>query len=143
ISEFGLTHQQAADAVGRSRAAVSNLLRLLELPDEVCDRLARRELEMGHARAILGLAARRPPIEVAVLVVRKGLSVRDTEALVRQMSQPRPPREAPAAVDPNIRRLQDDLSEKLGASVAIEHAQSGKGRLVVKYNSLDELDGIL
>ncbi len=144
ISEFGLTHKQAAEAVGRSRAAVSNLLRLLELPEEVCERLARREIEMGHARAILGLAARRQQIEVALLVVRKSLSVRDTEALVRQMSQPRPPPDAPASpVDPNIRRLQDDLSEKLGAAVAIEHAQSGRGRLVVKYNSLDELDGIL
>jgi ParB family chromosome partitioning protein len=145
ISEFGLTHQQAAEAVGRSRAAVSNLLRLLELPEEVCERLAKRELEMGHARALLGLPQRRQQVEVATLVVRKSLSVRDTEALVRRMSQPaRASVEvAPSAVDPNIRRLQDDLSEKLGAPVAIEHAQTGKGRLVVKYNSLDELDGIL
>ena len=144
ISEFGLTHQQAADAVGRSRAAVSNLLRLLELPEEVCGRLAKRELEMGHARALLGLPARRQQIEVAALVVRKELSVRDTEALVRQMIQPRPRAAAePVTVDPNIRRLQDDLSEKLGAAVAIEHSESGRGRLVVKYNSLDELDGIL
>jgi ParB family chromosome partitioning protein len=145
ISEFGLTHQLAAEAVGRSRAAVSNLLRLLELPDEVCERLAKRELEMGHARALLGLPQRRAQIEVATLVVGKSLSVRETEALVRHMSQP--PRASadarPNAVDPNIRRLQDDLSEKLGAAVAIEHALSGKGRLVVKYNSLDELDGIL
>src|ERR1700693_5648319 len=144
ISEFGLTHQQAADAVGRSRAAVTNLLRLLELPEEVCERLAKRELEMGHARALLGLPARRPQIDVAILVVRKELSVRDTEALVRQMIQPRPRAAAePVTVDPNIRRLQDDLSEKLGAAVAIEHSESGRGRLVVKYNSLDELDGIL
>jgi ParB family chromosome partitioning protein len=145
ISEFGLTHQQAAEAVGRSRAAVSNLLRLLELPEEICERLARRELEMGHARALLGLPQRRAQIEVATLVVRKSLSVRETEALVRRMSQPSPASaEVKAgAVDPNIRRLQDDLSEKLGAPVAIEHAESGKGRLVVKYNSLDELDGIL
>ncbi|HEV7986023.1 MAG TPA: ParB/RepB/Spo0J family partition protein [Steroidobacteraceae bacterium] len=144
ISEFGLTHQQAADAVGRSRATVTNLLRLLELPEEVCERLAKRELEMGHARALLGLPARRQQIEVAILVVRKQLSVRDTEALVRRMSQPRPSASAaPAAVDPNIRRLQDDLSEKLGAAVAIEHSQAGRGRLVVRYNSLDELDGIL
>ncbi|HXR20156.1 MAG TPA: ParB/RepB/Spo0J family partition protein [Steroidobacteraceae bacterium] len=145
ISEFGLTHQQAADAVGRSRAAVSNLLRLLELPEEVCERLAKRELEMGHARALLGLPQRRQQIEVATLVVRKSLSVRETEALVRRMSQPqRTPADAPpAAVDPNIRRLQDDLSDKLGAAVAIEHAPSGKGRLLIKYNSLDELDGIL
>jgi len=145
ISEFGLTHQQAAEAVGRSRAAVTNLLRLLELPDEVCERLAKRELEMGHARALLGLPQRRQQIEVATLVVSKSLSVRETEALVRHMAQPaRAEADArTSAVDPNIRRLQDDLSEKLGAAVAIEHAQSGKGRLVVKYNSLDELDGIL
>jgi ParB family chromosome partitioning protein len=145
ISEFGLTHQQAAEAVGRSRAAVTNLLRLLELPEEVCERLAKRELEMGHARALLGLPQRRQQIEVATLVVSKSLSVRETEALVRHMGQPaRSEADArTSAVDPNIRRLQDDLSEKLGAAVAIEHAQSGKGRLVVKYNSLDELDGIL
>jgi ParB family chromosome partitioning protein len=145
ISEFGLTHQQAAEAVGRSRAAVSNLLRLLELPEEVSERLAKRELEMGHARALLGLPHRRQQVEVAALVARKGLSVRETEALVRRLSQPQ--REAsaaaPAVVDPNIRRLQQDLSEKLGAAVAIEHSQTGKGRLVVRYNSLDELDGIL
>ena len=144
ISEFGLTHSQAADAVGRSRAAVTNLLRLLELPEEVCERLIRREIEMGHARALLGLATRRQQIEVAALVVKKGLSVRDTEALVRQLGQPRPSAPTPAvSIDPNIRRLQDDLSEKLGAAVAIEHSQGGRGRLVVKYNSLDELDGIL
>ena len=154
ISEFHLTHQLAADAVGRSRAAVTNLLRLLELPEEVCERLARRELEMGHARALLGLPARRAQIEMAALVVRKSLSVRETEALVRQMGQTTragspaagPPGAGAAAaareLDPNIRRLQDDLSEKLGAAVAIEHA-NGRGRLVVKYNSLDELDGIL
>jgi ParB family transcriptional regulator, chromosome partitioning protein len=144
ISEFELTHQLAAEAVGRSRTHVTNLLRLLELPEEVCERLATREIEMGHARALLGLPHRRQQIEVAALVVRKGLSVRDTEAIVRQMGQPRRSTavEVPA-VDPNIRRLQDDLSEKLGATVAIEHLQTGKGRLVVKYNSLDELDGIL
>ena len=88
ISEFGLTHQQAADAVGRSRAGVSNLLRLLELAPEVCERLEKRELEMGHARALLALAQRRQQIEVATLVAKKGLSVRDTEALVRRMQAP-------------------------------------------------------
>ena len=145
IAEFGLTHQQAADAVGRSRAAVSNLLRLLELAPEVCERLERRELEMGHARALLGLENRRKQVELATLVVTKSLSVRETEALVRRMTAPA---DAPAAgpsrsLDPNIRRLQDDLSEKLGAKVSIEHSSSGKGRLVLSYNSLDELDGIL
>jgi ParB family chromosome partitioning protein len=145
IAEFGLTHQLAADAVGRSRAAVSNLLRLLELAPEVCDRLERRELEMGHARALLGLENRRKQIELATLVVSKSLSVRETEALVRRISQPATPGATPPnqAPDPNIRRLQDDLTEKLGAKVTIEHARTGKGRVVVRYNSLDELDGIL
>jgi ParB family transcriptional regulator, chromosome partitioning protein len=147
ISEFGITHQQAADAVGRSRAAVSNLLRLLELPDEISAFVERRELEMGHARALLGLTQRRQQVEVGTLVARKGLSVRDTEAMVRAMLN------KPAgggakdknekALDPNVRRLQDDLSEKLGAVVEIQHSSSGKGKVVVSYHSLDELDGIL
>jgi len=102
ISEFGLTHQQAAEAVGRSRAAVSNLLRLLELPEEVCERLAKRELEMGHARALLGLPQRRQQVEVATLVVRKSLSVRETEALVRRMAQPQRER-APGPTRRSIR----------------------------------------
>jgi ParB family chromosome partitioning protein len=149
IAEFGLTHQATADAVGRSRAAVTNLLRLLDLAPEVCARLARRELEMGHARALLGLENRRKQIELAALVVSKGLSVRETEALVRRISAPAGTETSAASsgagggLDPNIRRLQDELAEKLGAKVAIEHARSGKGRLVVSYNSLDELDGIL
>jgi ParB family chromosome partitioning protein len=149
IAEFGLTHQQAAEAVGRSRVAVSNLLRMLELAPEVCERVERRELEMGHARALLGLAQRRQQIEVATLVARKALSVRETEALVRRLSQPPAPPGADTAAsggrkaDPNIRRLEQDLAERLGARVAIEHGASGKGRLIVHYNSLDELDGIL
>jgi ParB family chromosome partitioning protein len=146
IAEFGLTHQQAADAVGRSRAAVSNLLRLLELAPEVCERLERRELEMGHARALLGLENRRKQVELAALVVSKSLSVRETEALVRRISNPAAGKSDVArgsGVDPNIRRLQEDLSEKLGARVAIEHAKGGKGRLTINYNNLDELDGIL
>jgi len=145
ISEFGLTHQQAADAVGRSRAAVSNLLRLLELPEGVCERLARRELEMGHARALLGLPQRRQQIEVATLVASRGLSVRETESLVRRMVEPPESRTQtpPAAIDPNIQRLEEDLAEKLGARVNIEHARAGNGRLVIRYNSLEELDGIL
>jgi ParB family chromosome partitioning protein len=145
ISEFGLTHQQAADAVGRSRAAVSNLLRLLELPPEVCERMEKRELEMGHARALLGLPQRRQQVEVATIVVRKSLSVRETESLVRKMVEPVKSVAEPAgtALDPNIQRLEDDLADKLGARVNIEHARSGNGRVVIRYNSLDELDGIL
>jgi ParB family chromosome partitioning protein len=148
ISEFQLTHQQAADAVGRSRAAVSNLLRLLDLAPEVCDYLEKRELEMGHARALLGLSNRRQQIEVATQVVQKKLSVRETEAIVRKMTAPpAPPKEdaseAPPSSDPNVQKLETDLAEKLGAKVLIQHASSGKGKLVVTYNSLEELDGIL
>jgi ParB family chromosome partitioning protein len=144
VSEFGLTHQQAADAVGRSRAGVSNLLRLLELTPEVCELVEKRTLEMGHARALLALSQRRQQTEVATLVARKGLSVRETEALVRRLQSPHttaadgePPR------DPNVERLERELADKLGARVAIQHGSAGKGKLVVSYNSLDELDGIL
>jgi ParB family transcriptional regulator, chromosome partitioning protein len=146
ISEFGLTHQQAADAVGRSRAGVSNLLRLLELPAEVCGMLEQRTLEMGHARALLGLTQPRQQIEVATLVMKKGLSVRDTESLVRRLQAPAGGSSAGApagAADPNVEKLEQDLAEKLGARVAIQQGRGGKGRLIVNYNSLDELDGIL
>lgn len=147
ISEFQLTHQQAAEAIGRSRAAVSNLLRLLELAPEVSDLVERRELEMGHARALLALTQRRQQVEVASLVAKKGLSVRDTEALVRRMQQPPGNSEGAAdsnGRDPNVKRLEQELADKLGAKVAIQHSgSSGRGKLVVNYNSLDELDGIL
>ena len=148
ISEFGITHQQAADAVGRSRAAVSNLLRLLELPDEITAFVERRELEMGHARALLGLPQRRQQIEVGGLVAKKGLSVRDTENMVRSMlakagGGSAAARDSGKGLDPNVQRLQDELSEKLGAPVQIQHGPGGKGKVVVTYHSLDELDGIL
>jgi ParB family chromosome partitioning protein len=143
IREFELTHAQAAEAVGRSRAAVSNLLRLLELPAEVCELIERRQIEMGHARALLGLAERAEQRQAAAEVVAKGLSVRATEALVRRMLEP--PRPAPpvATADPDVRRLEQQLSEQLGARVAIRPGPAGKGSLVVTYNSLEELDGIL
>jgi ParB family chromosome partitioning protein len=144
INEFALTHQQAAEAVGRSRAGVSNLLRLLELAPEVSERVEKREIEMGHARALLALPNRKHQVEVSVLIVKKGLSVRDTEALVRRMQQsPSAQAGAGAPGDPNVERLEQDLAEKLGAKVLIQHSQAGKGKLVVSYNSLDELDGIL
>jgi ParB family chromosome partitioning protein len=147
ISEFGITHQQAADAVGRSRAAVSNLLRLLELAPEITALVEKRELEMGHARALLGLTQRRHQVEVGTLVAKKGLSVRETEALVRSILAKAAGGSSAAkessALDPNVQRLQDELSEKLGAPVQIQHSTSGKGKVVVSYHSLDELDGIL
>jgi ParB family transcriptional regulator, chromosome partitioning protein len=144
IEEFGLTHQAAAEAVGRSRAAVSNLIRLTELADEVKELLETRRIEMGHARALLGLSGRRQQIEVANLVAKKGLSVRDTEALVRRLIAPATAQKSDSnAVDPDIRRLELELADKLGAKVLFQHAVSGKGKLVVTYNSLDELEGIL
>jgi ParB family chromosome partitioning protein len=144
IEEFGLTHQAAAEAVGRSRAAVSNLVRLMELADEVKEMLETRRIEMGHARALLGLTVRRQQIEVAELVAKKGLSVRDTEALVRRLIAPTGPQKSDSNVeDPDIRRLELELADKLGAKVAFQHGAKGKGKLVVTYNSLDELEGIL
>jgi ParB family transcriptional regulator, chromosome partitioning protein len=146
IIEFGLTHQEAADSVGRSRAAVSNLLRLLELPGEVAELLEQRALEMGHARALLSLGSRRQQTEVGLLVAKKGLSVRETEALVRRLTAPTvhgAEGDFGPARDPNVERLEQELAEKLGARVAIQHSPKGGGKLVVSYNSLDELDGIL
>jgi ParB family chromosome partitioning protein len=143
IEEFGLTHQSAAEAVGRSRAAVSNLLRLMELADDVKHLLEQRSIEMGHARALLGLTNRRQQIEVAALVAKKGLSVRDTEALVRRLLSPAAAHSQAPAVDPDINRLERELAEKLGAKVRFQHAASGGGRLVVSYHSLEELEGIL
>lgn len=146
ISEFELTHQEAADAVGRSRAGVTNLLRLLELAPEVCERVERREIEMGHARALLALPNRKQQVEVATLVAKKGLSVRETEALVRRRQADAKATAADGkegACDPNVQRLEQELADKLGAKVAIQHSTAGKGKLVVTYNSLDELDGIL
>jgi ParB family transcriptional regulator, chromosome partitioning protein len=145
IREFQVTHQQAADAVGRSRAAVSNLLRLLDLPTEVAELVERRALEMGHARALLALPGRRQQVEVGALVAKKSISVRETEAIVRRMLAPAKTAEPADEVarDPDVQRLERDLAERLGARVAIRHSGSGKGRLVIDYNSLDELDGIL
>jgi ParB family chromosome partitioning protein len=148
IREFDVTHQQAADAVGRSRAAVSNLLRLLDLADDVKALVERRQLEMGHARALLGLTSSKQQVEVGALVAKKGLSVRETEALVKRMlahaQEAARPSEEPARRDPNVARLEQDLCDKLGAKVLLQHgAGSGKGKLVITYNSLDELDGIL
>ncbi len=142
IEEHGLTHQEAAEAVGRSRAAVSNLLRLLELDAEVRAMVERRELEMGHARALLALPPARQR-EAAARVVARGLSVRETERLVRRLRAAAAPPVRPAARrDPDVARLEQALSERLGAPVRLEHAGRG-GRIVIRYTSLEELDGIL
>lgn len=145
IHEFHLTHQEAATAVGRSRASVSNLLRLLDLSDKVKLMLKSRQLEMGHARALLSLTDKAKQFEAAREVMKKGLSVRETEQLVRRYltgadSKRKAPAKTPSA---DIRRLEMDISEKLGAKVKIDHTAKGSGKLVIQYNSLDELDGIL
>lgn len=144
IREFELTHQAAADAVGRSRAAVSNLLRLLELSDKVRPLLESRQIEMGHARALLALSDPARQLEAAQQIARKGLSVREAESLVRRLQGDRPAPSKPAAApNADIRRLETDVGEKLGARVRIDHQQKGMGKIVIAYNSLDELDGIL
>jgi ParB family transcriptional regulator, chromosome partitioning protein len=147
IDEFGMTHARAAEAVGRSRVSVTNLLRLLELPDPVRDLLARRELDMGHARALLGLESSRAQlIELARRIVKQNLSVRETENLVRraagQSSGAASDGKTGKTPDPNVSRLETELSEKLGTAVRIEHGRGG-GRLVIRYHSLEELDGII
>lgn len=141
IEEFDLTHQAAADAVGRSRAAVSNLLRLLDLEAPVRELVEHKQLDMGHARALLALAGR-AQVVLAQEAVSRQWSVRETEAAVRRaLSVPKvQPNRRP---DPNIEQLQRDLAERLAAPVAIQHKRGGAGQLVIRYGSLDELDGIL
>ncbi|MDG2155789.1 MAG: ParB/RepB/Spo0J family partition protein [Gammaproteobacteria bacterium] len=144
IDEFEVTHQKAAEAVGKSRAAVSNLLRLLDLGPEARNYLRERQLDMGHARALLGIQDKFKQARLARVIVDKGLSVRETEAAVRKMLVgDEGPAKFPKSLDKDTQRLQDDLSARLGASVAIQHTPKGKGKLVINYNSLDELDGIL
>ncbi|WP_172148057.1 MULTISPECIES: ParB/RepB/Spo0J family partition protein [Pseudomonas] len=140
--EFQLTQQQVAEAVGKSRVTISNLLRLIGLPDEIKTLLSHGDLEMGHARALLGLPAEQQ-VEGARHVVARGLTVRQTEALVRQWLNGKPKVEAAAKSDPDISRLEQRLAERLGSPVQIKHGQKGKGQLVIRYNSLDELQGVL
>jgi len=143
LDEFGLTHQQIASAVGKSRATVSNLLRLLDLDGEVKNLLAKGQLEMGHARALLSLDGKLQ-IDTAYKAVKQGLSVRAVEKLVKQQQQiadekkPEKPQK-----DPDTLRLQEELSNKTGAKVEINHQRNGKGKLVINYTSLEELEGII
>ena len=145
LSEFHLTHQQIAEAVGKSRTTVTNLLRLLELNPDVKAYVEHSQLEMGHARALLGLKGTQQSA-AARQVVSGGLSVRETERLVRRHQQagesPAPIQPKPTA-DPDVRRLQDDLTDRLGARVQIQQGNRGSGKLVIAYNSLDELEGII
>ena len=141
-NEFHLTHEQVASHVGRSRVAVSNLLRLLNLNSDVRAMLESGELDMGHGRALLALQGAAQS-QVARQIAHKGLSVREAEALVRHgQGKPRASTKS-ARVDADTADLQRDLSDRLGAKVSLSHSKTGKGKLVIEYNSLDELDGIL
>jgi len=145
IREFDLTHAEAAKAVGRSRASVSNLLRLQDLSEKVKPLLEDRQIEMGHARALLALSNAVQQFDAARQVIKKGLSVRDTERLVKRVLEragSKPGKKSPAQ-NADIRRLEIEVSEKLGAKVSVDHTAKGAGKLVISYNSLDELDGIL
>ncbi len=141
--DFSLTHEEVANAVGKSRTTITNLLRLISLSDEVKTMLEHGDLEMGHGRAMLTLSAAQQ-LEVARQVVSKQLSVRQTEALVRKLQEhPPEPMAKPRTLDPDIRSLQETLAERIGAKVSINHGSKGKGTLVIQYNDLDELEGIL
>ncbi len=146
IKEFKLTHQEAADAVGRSRVSVSNLLRLLDLSDRVMAMLESRQIEMGHARALLAISGTADQLDAGRQVIKKQLSVRDTERLVRRLLTDRAntkTKDAQSSGNADIRRLEVEITDKIGAKVRIDHSQKGSGKLVIHYNSLDELDGIL
>ena len=140
--EFELTHQQVAQAVGKSRTAVTNLLRLVTLDEEVKKLLEHGNLEMGHARAVLSLAPEEQR-SAARQVVTKSMSVRQAEMLVRRMQQQQGEAAPKHSIDPDTKKLQDSLAERIGVPVSIEHNAKGKGKLVLKYASLDELEGIL
>lgn len=143
MAEFNMTHEAVADAVGRSRSAVTNLIRLLDLNDKVKTMLEAGDLDMGHARALLPLSNGQQ-LELAQRVVKKGLSVRATESLVRRLQSAAVAKGKSAKrPDPDIHRLENDLSERLGSEVRIKHTKRGKGMLQIAYNSLEQLDGIL
>ncbi|KZN47364.1 ParB/RepB/Spo0J family partition protein [Pseudoalteromonas luteoviolacea] len=141
LNEFELTHQQVADAVGKSRTTVTNLLRLINLNDDVKILLEHGDIEMGHARCLLSLQGEAQS-EAARTAVAKGLTVRETEKLVRAMQEPVAKKE-PKEKDPDVKLLEQQLAENLGAKVEINYNQKGKGKLVISYADLDELDGIL
>lgn len=141
LSEFELTHQQVADAVGKSRATVTNLLRLNQLADEVKTLLEHGDIEMGHARAILALPAEQQP-DTGRIIAAKQLTVREAESLIRRLLEPAPVKEIKVK-DPDVAALESKLSERFGAPVSISYNRKGKGELVINYSSLPELDGIL
>lgn len=142
VHEFALTHEDVAEAVGRSRASVTNLLRLLDLHPDAKQLLESGELEMGHGRALAGLPTATQP-QAARKIAAAGMSVRQAERLVKELRSPEKSRPPPPPADPDVRQLEDSLGGRLGANVKIRHGRNGKGTLSITYNSLDELDGIL
>jgi ParB family chromosome partitioning protein len=143
VEEFRLTHEQAAEAVGRSRAAVSNLLRLLRLPHAIQAYVAEGKLDMGHARALLAVEGHRQ-LDLAQRVAERGLSVRETEALVNETLHPKLPAPRPKArTSRDIQRLEEELAEQLGTAVEIRPGKKGSGRMVIAYMSLDHLDDLI
>ncbi len=143
LTEFNMTHQQVADAVGKSRATVTNLLRLLELAPDVKKMLVNKQLEMGHARALLSLTAEQQ-IEAARKITNDGLTVRLAEKLVKDIQNPPQKSETKnSVIDSDTLSLQNDLSVKFGAKVQVESNENGKGKLIIHYSNLLELEGIL
>jgi ParB family chromosome partitioning protein len=142
VDEFQLTHEEIAKAVGKSRVSISNFLRLLNLDPRVITMLEKSQLDMGHARALLSLNSNQQ-FEIAKQVIAKDLSVRVTEELVRTILQPAPAKPKSTKPDTDVLRLQSELSDKIGATVKIQHSSKGKGKLVIHYHNLDQLDGIL
>ena len=142
VDEFEMTHAEAADAVGRSRATVTNLMRLLELPDEVKGMVEGRSLNMGHARALLALEDPEALVALARRAVKQGWSVRETERAVNRLARPAEKRPATPPKDPDVRRLETELSDRLGATVRIDHRSRG-GRVIIRYHGIEELEGII
>jgi ParB family chromosome partitioning protein len=143
--EFNLTHIQVAETLGKSRTTITNSIRLLSLGDDIKKMLVRKEIEVGHAKVLLSLRTEQQR-QIAQKIVQKGLSVRETERLVAELADEkssRSPNMQGRSLDPDIRRLQNNLSDKLGAMVLIQHGQHGKGKILIQYNNLDELEGIL
>ncbi|MEG0489164.1 MAG: ParB/RepB/Spo0J family partition protein, partial [Acinetobacter sp.] len=139
--EFGLSHQEIADTVGKARTTVSNLLRLLSLEEEIKELMQQGQIDMGHARAILTMKAK-DQLQIAKIVIEKSLSVRQTEQLVRDWNEPKQEKSKDPQA-PDVQQLTQKLSERFSASVKLDYNKQGKGKLVISYNSLDELDGIL
>ncbi len=141
-NEFHLTQQEIADTVGKSRTTITNLMRLANLEPMVQNYLIQGDLDLGHAKCLLGLVGK-SQIDAAASVVETGLSVRQTEAMVKSFQKKTSKQSKIEKVQPDLDRLQQDISERIGADVKIQHSASGRGKLILRYNSLDELDGIL